>query len=355
MEHKERVLHAIHHQQPDRVPMDYSARSEVDDALMHHLGVAGYDRLLERLDVDFRYIQPIELIYERDRYQGPPLRAFPDGVWEDIWGVCRKRVRVSTGVYDEVCYSPLSEATTVEDVAAHRWPEPDWFNCSDVAEQCRRYKGYALVGGSWGAIFGDAYRLQGMEAFLMNLALRPEVARATIGRVERFYFEVNERIFDAADGQLDIYYFGNDFGTQRSLLVSPQMFREFFAPGLTRLAYQAKERGMAVMFHSCGAVRRLIPDLIAAGIDILDPVQAQAADMDPLSLKAEFGGSVCFHGGIDTQHLLPFSNPQQVRERVHQVVEVAGEGGGYVLAPDQALQGDVPLENILAMYSACGR
>jgi uroporphyrinogen decarboxylase len=131
MEHKERVLHAIHHQQPDRVPMDYSARSEVDDALMHHLGVAGYDRLLECLDVDFRYIQPIELIYERDRYQGPPLRAFPDGVWEDIWGVRRKRVQVSTGVYDEVCYSPLSEATTVEDVAAHRWPEPDWFNCSD--------------------------------------------------------------------------------------------------------------------------------------------------------------------------------------------------------------------------------
>ncbi|NIV30389.1 MAG: hypothetical protein GWN58_13105, partial [Anaerolineae bacterium] len=160
------------------------------------------------------------------------LRTFPDGVWEDIWGVRRKRVRVSTGVYDEVCYSPLSEATTVEDVAEHRWPEPDWFTYSDVAEQCRRYERYALVGGSWGAIFGDAYRLQGMEAFLMNLALRPEVARAIIRRVEHFYSEVNERIFDAADGRLDIYYLGNDFGTQRSLLISPRMFREFFAPGL---------------------------------------------------------------------------------------------------------------------------
>ncbi len=352
MDRRERVLHAVHHEHPDRVPVDYSARSEVNDALMRHLSIADYDALLEYLDVDFRYIQPIELIYERERYQGPPLRVFPDGIWEDIWGVRRKRVQVATGIYDEVCHSPLADATTVAEVAAHRWPKPDWFDYSDISEQCQRYQGYALVGGSWGAVFGDAYRLQGIETFLMNLALRPEVARAIVERVEKFYYAVNERIFDTANGQLDIYYFGNDFGTQQSLLMSPKMFREFFAPSLARLARQAKERGMAVMFHSCGAVRRLIPDFIAAGIDILDPVQAKASDMDPLSLKAEFGEHICFHGGIDTQQLLPFCTPQQVRERVRQVVEVVGAGGGYILAPDQSLQGDVPLDNILAMYSA---
>ena len=352
MDRKERVWRAIRHQGPDRVPMDYSARSEVNEALMRRLGVADYDALLERLDIDFRYIEPIELIFERRRYKGPPLPTFPDGSWEDIWGVRRKKMLVSTGTYDEVCYSPLAQATTVEEIAAFRWPDPDWFDYSDVAEQCRRFKGYALVGGSWGAIFGDAYRLQGMETFLMNLALRPEVSHAIIQQVESFYYQVNERIFDAARGQLDIYYFGNDFGTQQSLLISPTMFREFFAPGLTRLAHQAKERGMAVMFHSCGAVRPLISDFITAGIDILDPVQAQAAGMDPVTLKAEFGHSICLHGGIDTQRLLPFGTPRQVQERVKQIVGTVGKGGGYILAPDQSLQGDVPLENIMAMYSA---
>jgi uroporphyrinogen decarboxylase len=237
-------------------------------------------------------------------------------------------------------------------VEEHHWPSPDDFDYSDVASQCQRYAEYARVGGSWGAIFGDAYRLQGMETFLMNMTLRPAVVKAIIERVERFYYGVNERIFDAAQGQLEIYYVGNDFGTQRGLLFSREMFRDFFAPGLARLVRQAKERGMAVMFHSCGSVRAFIPEFIAAGIDILDPVQAMAAGMDPLQLKAEFGDQLCFHGGIDTQNLLPFGTPQQVRERVRQVVEAVGKGGGYILAPDQTLQGDVPIDNILAMYSA---
>ncbi len=352
MDHKERALRAIHHQQPDCVPVDFSARQEVTDALIRHLGLKDYDALLEHFDVDLRYIQPIEVIYDPKRYVGPHLRTFPDGSWEDIWGVRRRPVCISTGLYEEVCFSPLKEATTVEQVVAHRWPSPDWFDYSDIFPQCQRYSPYARVGGSWGAIFGDAYRLQGMETFLANMVLRPEVVKAIVERVEQFYYGVNERIFDAAQGQLEIYYFGNDFGTQRGLLFSGKMFHEFFAPGLARLARQAKERGMAVMFHSCGAVSELIPDFIAAGVDILDPVQSGAANMDPLKLKAEFGDKLCFHGGIDTQDLLPFGTIHQVRDRVRQLVECVGSGGGYILAPDQLLQGDVPVDNILAMYSS---
>ncbi len=352
MDHRERVWHAIHHQQPDRVPKDFSARPEVSDALMRHLGLSDYDALLEHFDVDLRYIKPSEVVFERERYRGPPLERYADGAWEDIWGVRRKQVRISTGVYDQVVYSPLAEACSVEAVAAHRWPDPDWFDYADVAKQCQRYRGYALAGGGWGAIFGDSFRLQGMETFMMNMTLCPEVVHAIVDRVERFYADVNERIFDAARGQLDIFYFGNDFGSQVGLLLGPKMFREFFAPGMARLARQAKEPGMAVMHHSCGAVRPLIDDFIACGVDILDPVQARAADMDPLSLKTEFGDRICLHGGIDTQNLLPFGTTQQVTERVRQVADVVGAGGGYILAPDQSLQGDIPFENILAMYSA---
>jgi uroporphyrinogen decarboxylase len=359
MDRKERVWHAVHHQAPDRVPIDYSARPEVSAALRTHLGLASQDDLLAYLDADFRYIEPREVIYDRQRYQGPPLRTFPDDSWEDIWGVRRVRLIVANGAYDEVCAAPLAHATTVEEVEAHRWPTPDWFDYRDVPAQCRRYAGYALVGGGWGAIFGDAYRLQGLQTFLMNMAERPEVAQAIIDRVARFYYGVNERIFDAvavaaADSGpgLDIFYFGNDFGTQRALLLSPRMYRQFFAAGIARLAGQAKERGMAVMYHSCGAVHALIPDFIAAGIDILDPVQAQAVDMDPLALKAQFGSRICFHGGIDTQRLLPFATPAAVQARIRQIAEAVGANGGYILAPDQSLQGDIPVENILAMYTA---
>ena len=352
MDSKERVRHAIHHQQPDRPPIDYRARSEVTAALQEHLGLPNYEALLQHLHVDFRYIEPREVIYERRRYQGPPLASFDDGSWEDIWGVRRRRLVVESGAYDEVCWSPLAEATTVEQVVAHRWPDPDWFDYSDVPEQCVRHADYALVGGGWGALFGDAYRLQGLEPFLISLAQRPEVASAIVERVERFYYGVNERIFDAAGGRVDIFYFGNDFGTQRGLLLSPRMYRRFFAPAMARLAAQAHDRGMAVMFHSCGAVRALISDFIQAGVDILDPVQAQAAGMDPLDVYAEFAGRICLHGGIDTQQLLPFGTPAQVQARVRQVAAGCSAHGGYILAPDQSLQGDIPLENILAMYAA---
>jgi uroporphyrinogen decarboxylase len=223
-----------------------------------------------------------------------------------------------------------------------------------VAEQCQRYEGYTLVGGGWGAIFGDAYRLQGLEVFLANLVEHPDVVQAIVDRVERFYTGVNERIFDAAGGRLDIYYMGNDFGTQRAPILSPTMYREFFGPGIARLAAQAKERGMAVMFHSCGAVRALIPDFISAGVDILDPVQAQADGMDPIGLKADLGTQVCLHGGVDTQRLLPFGTPGEVQARVRQLAEVVGNGGGYILAPDQVLQSDIPIANIVAAYSALG-
>jgi uroporphyrinogen decarboxylase len=352
VDRKECVWRAIHHQQPDRPPIDYMARPEVTRAMVDALGLGSADLLLDYLNVDFRYIEPREVIYDRQRYTGPPLRTFADGSWEDIWGVRRVRMNVEGGAYDEVTHSPLAHATTLEEVHAYRWPSPDWFDYADVAEQCQRYERYTLVGGGWGAIFGDAYRLQGLEVFLANLVELPEVAQAIIDSVERFYRGVNERIFDAANGRLDIYYFGNDFGTQRAPMLSPTMYREFFGPGISRLAGQAKERGMAVMFHSCGAIRALIPDFISAGIDILDPVQAQASGMDPAGLKAEFGRQICLHGGVDTQRLLPFGTPDEVKMRVRQLVEVVGSGGGYILAPDQVLQGDVPVSNILALYSA---
>jgi uroporphyrinogen decarboxylase len=353
MKPKERVLSAINHQTPDRVPIDFGAQPEVWDALMAALHMDTHEDLLRYLDVDFRYIEPIELIYDRDHYRGPAMNTRSDGSWADIWGVWRRPVRYSHGIYQEIVSYPLTKVTEVEQLLDHPWPQADWFDFSDVPAQCQPWSGeYALVGGSWGATFGDAYRILGMEHFFESLIEAPDVVREVISRVERFYMDVNERIWNAAAGMIDIYYFGNDLGSQLGLLMSPAMIRDFLLPSFRRLSEQARSHGLKVMFHSCGAVSEVIPMLIEIGIDILDPIQTAARGMNPLQLKAQYGDNMTFHGGLDTQGVLPFGSPEDVTRATCELLEGMKPGGGYILAPSQELQPDVPIANILAMYEA---
>lgn len=348
---RERVLAAIHHQLPDRVPMDFAALDEVWDALMTHLGLPDRESLLEFLEVDLRYVEPIEIIYDRQRYIGPTLETQADGTWEDIWGVRRRPVRYAHGIYQEIVSCPLTRAEDPAQLLERRWPDPDWFDYSDIPTQCQRYHGkYALVGGGWGAVFGDSYRILGLEHFLESLILAPDLVREVVRHVEQFYIGVNERIFQAVGGLLDIYYFGNDLGTQRGLLMSLPMIRKFLAPSFKRLIDQAKSYGLMVMFHSCGAVSEAIPLCIELGIDVLDPVQVGAAGMNPETLKVAYGNRIAFHGGLDTQGVLPFGSPMDVSAAAEQLLEVMKPGGGYIFGPSQELQPDVPVENILAMY-----
>jgi uroporphyrinogen decarboxylase len=354
MNARERVLAAINHELPDRIPMDFSALDEVWEALLIRLGLPDRDSLLDFLGTDLRYIEPIEIIYDRHRYIGPPLATGPNGAWQDIWGVWRRPVHYEHGVYQEIFRYPLEGVEEVESLLDRPWPQPDWYDYSDIADQCRRYHGkYALVGGGWGAVFGDAYRVLGLEHFLESVLLAPDIIREVVRRVETFYLGVNERIFEAAAGMLDIYYFGNDLGTQRALLMSPAAIREFLSPSFQRLVDQAKSYGLKVMFHSCGAIREAIPLIIEVGVDVLDPVQAGAAGMAPAGLKAEFGDRLAFHGGLDTQGVLPFGSALDVAAATTRLVEAMKPGGGYIFGPSQELQPDVPLDNILAMYRTC--
>jgi uroporphyrinogen decarboxylase len=351
---RERVLMAINHEVPDRAPMDFGAQPEVWQALLAHFGLGDRDRLLEVLGIDLRYIEPIEIVYDHKRYCGPALGSGPVGAWEDIWGVWRRPICYSHGVYQEIIAASLPADQPLEQVLNRRWPSAGWFDYGDVHDQCRHYGGqYALVGGGWGAVFGDAYRILGLQRFLEGMVTAPDVVREVIRRVECFYLDVNERIFSAADGLLDIYYFGNDLGTQRGLLISPAMIRDFLAPSLKRLIDQAKSHGLKVMFHSCGAVSTVIPMLIELGVDVLDPVQTAAAGMDPAVLKASYGDRIAFHGGLDTQGVLPFGSPSDVRAATETLLATMSRNGGYICGPSQELQPDVPVANILAMYQAC--
>jgi uroporphyrinogen decarboxylase len=147
----------------------------------------------------------------------------------------------------------------------------------------------------------------------------------------------------------------DDVGTQEGLMVSREMFREFFAPRLSRLVDLAHSHGAKLLFHSCGAIRPLVEDIIEIGVDILDPLQAAAKGMEPEALKADFGDRLCLHGGICTQHLLPEGSPEDVRSEVRRRIGILGDGGGYILAPCHVVQTDVPTENVLAMVDEAVR
>lgn len=291
MKPKERVLAAVEHREPDRVPIDFSAEPEVLENLNSRFGHCDYDRLLEELNIDLRYIHPREVVYEMDYYVRPGVKVLADGTWYDIWGVGRRPVAYKTGVYQQVVYSPLEGVASEKEVEAHRWPDPDWYDYSSVAKQCARFQDYALVGGGWGAVFGDTSRILGMEHFMISLIEAPEVVKAVIKHVEEFYLGVDLRLFEAAQGMLDIYCLGNDFGTQQNLLMSKTMIHDFFGPSLRNLIGQVKGYGLKVVFHSCGSVRAIIPFLIELGVDILDPVQVGADGMSPRVLYLP--GAVC--------------------------------------------------------------
>ena len=200
-------------------------------------------------------------------------------------------------------------------------------------------------------IFTDATELVGMETFFERMHTHPEVMAAVMGKVSDFYYQLASRFFEQAGDLIDVFFFGDDFGTQQSLLISPDHWRRFCRPHIQRFADLGRQAGLKVMFHSCGAVRPIIGDLCAVGVDALNPVQVRARGMDLAELKAEFGRRLTFHGGIDHQEVLPRGTAGQVRQEVRRVIDIMAPGGGFCLAPSHDLMlDDFPVENVVAMY-----
>jgi uroporphyrinogen decarboxylase len=189
-----------------------------------------------------------------------------------------------------------------------------------------------------------------MEQAYMDLALNPELVHYGLDKLFDFCYQNTLRIYEQLPGQVDISYIAEDFGGQQQLLFSPDMIREFFIARMKRMIDLAHEADVYAFFHSDGAIREIIPDMIAAGIDILNPIQWRSAGMDRARLKRDFGDQVIFHGGIDNQYTLPFGSVEDVCNEAIYNIEVLGQGGGYILAPCHNIQVISPPENIVAMY-----
>lgn len=342
MNSKERVLAAIDRVEPDRVPVDLWALPPVTDNLRAHFGVNNDEGLWQALVVDLRSVWPV--------YVGPDLARFDDGSWLDWWG-CRRQM---IGPFEDVADAPLAEAQTVADVEAHPWPDPDWFDYAGMRPQCEALGEYALVirdpGPHATCVLRVAMYLRGMEQFMMDLAMDPDLAQAIIARVEAFYLEFDRRIFETVGNLTDIYLIADDVGVQDGLMISPNMFHKYIKPSLVRLIDQAHKYEQKVMYHTCGGVRRLIPDFIDMGVDILNPIQTSAKGMEPTELKREFGADLCFHGAMDIQTVLSRGTPGEVRDEVTRLCGVLGPGGGFILAPTNNVMPETPVENVVALY-----
>lgn len=353
MTSRQRFEKTCRHEAPDRAPIDYMAVSAVTEKLRQFYNVGSERELLDRLGCDFYYLSSRDISQNETSlpiYRGPKLdygdveRSCPFGIRY------RRKVHADKFGVDEAIGSPLARATSPREILDHCWPEPGWFDMEPLLAECEEYSDKVIVGGFWTAIFGNACRLCGMDNLLLNMAMRPEMVKTLINRLTDFYLELNDRAFSALKGKLDVYFFGNDLGTQKSLMFSREMWLDFYFEPYQRLCQLAHGHGLKVMTHSCGAIGPLIPDLIETGVDILDPVQTTAIGMEPMKLKKEFGDRIVFHGAIDTQNILLNETPDGVRKNARYMIDTLGRGGGYIFASCNSLQEDLPLENIDAMY-----
>ena len=349
MEPYERVITAMSHRAPDRPPINYIATSEIQIKLKSHLGIDDDEALRQFIDADIRYVAP--------RYVGPKGTTGAAGVGadgKDFLGIVWKPVKNEFGTYNEIAFHPLGHVTTVEEVENYSWPSVDWFDFSHLKEEIARlntHQRYAIIYFAGGA-FETPWYMRGMERFLMDLVECPEIAEAISRHAMEFYKERAMRAIEASDGQIDIIGSGGDLGSQKGMMLSPELWRKHIKPYSEQLIRPFKEMGLKTFYHSCGSIVPVIEDFIEMGLDILDPIQPKAAGMEPDALKYQFGTRLTFHGGVDEQELLPRSTAEEVSNEVQRLIDILGKDGGYIVCSAHAIQPDTPVENILAMYEA---
>jgi uroporphyrinogen decarboxylase len=355
MTSRERVFSILRHEEADRLPFDFWGTAEAVDKLKQYMKKETKEEVLDALDVDLRYI-------EGPRYIGPKLQI-EDNIEEDIWGVKRKIITTGQGEkkasYKTVIDHPLAKILTVKDAEEYgHWPNPDWYDYSVIERQCDKLRAKNRIVLFEGdrtnriAQFKPYMYIRGMENAFMDMVLHPELFEYIVERIYEFYLEYLDRILKAANGKIDILLTGDDFGGQKNLLCSADMWRRFLEPGFKSFIEKIHEYNLIAMHHTCGCVTPIIEDFIECGLDILNPIQPDLPGMEKDRLKKKFGDRIVYHGGISIQSNLPFGTPASVRNEVKTAINMLAKNGGYIICTAHNLQADVPLENMIALFEA---
>ena len=349
MTHKERLLTAIHHEEPDRVPLCAWYTPEAEKKVLRHLGIDS-----DRTETYHAAGGPLPVLMEHDfliSWMGPctGYYARPDREYTDEWGIGWKWFdHPSGGAFTEMVRHPLAE---IRDPAEFSMPD---FSREDRYAGVRRMideygEEYGIMGGCACTLFELAWYLRGMEQVLEDLKHSRDFFHAYLDKLMGWIETAGRKFVELG---VDIIWIGDDVGMQNRMMISPEMFREFLKPRYARLFAEWKRMrpGVKIAFHSDGYVYPILGDFVEIGLDILNPVQPKS--MDPERVKTDFGRHLTLWGTVDIQEVLPFGTPEDVENEVKLRLRTAGHGGGLILAPAHNIQPEVPLENILTFYRA---
>lgn len=358
MKHRDRVLMALNHEEPDRCPMQISFTPEFASRLKNDLGLTDEDLynphgggntyVLERAideDMILTSVGWANSYYATEVYS-------EDGVsYTDEWGVGWKNVEYETrfgkGHYTEIVGHPLADDEAIE---SYQPPDPNRPELYVEAERViKEYKDeYWIVGVTVTTIFETAWALRGYERTLMDLVINPDFVERLLDIPFNYHLTAAKRLVEMG---VDMIWIGDDMGTQERMLISPDSWRRFFKPLMATFISTLKSinPGLKVAYHSDGVIYPIIPDLIEIGLDVLNPIQPRS--MDPEKLKRECGDSLSFWGSIDEQYTLPFGRPAEVEREVITRLKTVGKNGGLIIGPTHHVQLDTPLENFWAMVN----
>ena len=337
MTSKERVMAAIRHEKVDRIPMFMDCTtSDVTESLIRAAGCTTEEQMLKKLHIDCRWCNCMDDFCA--------VNTYDNGTFRDMWGV-------EKSVYGGIPVShPLAGLESVEQLEAYPyWPSPDDIDYDKYVEKMKQSQDYAVFGGMWSPFLEQASMLLGMENLMMLMYDDPELVDALFDKILAFYLECNKRMFEKAGDLMQIYFMGDDYGTQRSLLYGPDLFRRYIKPRLKKLYDLAKSYGYVVQQHSCGSVVKLIPDLIEIGLDGLHPIQVSTTGMELPELKAQFGNDLYFAGSIDAMHLLIDGTEAEIEATIRDTIGLF-DHGGFIFGPSQGFLPELPVERILLMY-----
>ena len=368
---RERVLNAVNHIEPESTPVRLSGIAN-PTPWFQRFGVTNYFALCDRLGLDFAEANPV--------YQGSNVEK---GL--SIWGN-----KYDYAYSDGSGYSsqredyPLSNAVSLDQVERYSWPTSSEFDYQSPAEVLRSEPNKArmikavyvtriaslanedLVRGNtpadgkkagfdWIPLLCTLFNLFGFENTLLRLHTEPKIIECAISHIEEFTTELCRRMLEATRGLADFVWYGDDFSTQKGILISPEHWRKYLKPTYRRLFDLFKSYDMKIWFHSCGTFAQVLPDLIEIGMDVWETVQAHLIGNEPVRLKREYGKDIVFYGAINTQETLPFGTAQDVRREVRERISVLGKEGGYICGGDHGILPDIPIENVLAMIDEARR
>jgi uroporphyrinogen decarboxylase len=346
---RERILATLERQPTDRTPVDLWVTPEVLQALRGHTGQSDELAVYQALGLD-------KMVWVFPGY-GSGRFDPNEGNGQTMWGVPTRMIQAGAATYQEFGAPPLAGCDTPAQLDDYPlWPDPanfDYAGARAWAGQARACH-FATI-GPWVSHFEIYCQMRGLENALMDVIAEPDFLEAALERIDAIQTAMLERYLTEMGDLIDLVFISDDMGTQESLLLAPAAWDRHFRARLQKWCDLIHRHGKKVLYHTDGAVRPLLPQILACGVDVLNPIQHICPGMDRAALQRDFGAQVIFHGGVDNQQVLPFGSAAEVRRETRACIDTLGRDGGYICCSCHNVQAGTPVPNILAMIAEAQR